>query len=304
MIKDSHICLMCFTGDAKTDKQWTFKGGFPQSWESAWNKLAWRHTRAHRPERVSRPTGSSSGCALGNDATSSAQAQPTQQELPLEILNGVTGLNNPKKDKVRAKADLDRQKTVGDLPDRVESVTVGTLVFISVELSSAEGELAVGLARAMQSTDKNECRFMWFIRKEWCVQPRKHEWSKTPTFRVAADPDDPTKPYITKEPLSKVLPLKVILTKASKANFPRLDANCVRMIKELCLQRDLVVQRPHSSHSARDQDDDSSDCNVEPSMQTDHMPQNSAHELISSRVRARKRNSRVVRDASSDEDDL
>lgn len=82
----------------------------------------------------------------------------------------------------------------------LDRVSVGMLVFIVVDMDSAEGELAIGLARAMQSCEdiNGQWRFMWFVRKEWCTKERNcvtmRAWSKSPTFRVAADPCNPSKP--------------------------------------------------------------------------------------------------------------
>lgn len=280
------------TGDAETDITWQMKGGFPQSWDCAWDNLAWRHHRPHRSlprERTTAQEGEpQEATSLGSGSTPSH----THREVPISLVNGVTGRNNTKKAKKRDKDELDRHTSVSNLPSHLDKVTTGLLVFICVEVSSAEGELAVGLARAMQTCDTGECKFMWFVRKEWCKNPRKHEWSKTPTFRVAADPDHPSKPYVTKEPLSKVLPLDVVLTQKSKQNYPRLDSECVRKLKELCVQRGLVQAMPFlvaQPSVATAFNEDSSDASYQEPEQEVSMTEPYGSGLIAERLLARKR---------------
>lgn len=213
--------------------------GSPIDWTSAWSELAWQHDRPHRP----RPSPDASRHGVPSPEPPQAMPNPNKQP-PIAVMNGVTGRSNPRCKLAQGRATLEREKAVAEMPMHATYIDVGQLVFISVDLASAEGELAVGLARAMQTSkdgDKDG-RFMWFIRKEYCSKERKHTWSKTPTFRVAADPDHPSKPYVTRELLSKVLPLEVKITKNSKKDLPRLDASCVRLLRELCLQRGLFVE--------------------------------------------------------------
>lgn len=239
--------ILHHAGDAQTNKQWTMYHGSPISWETAWRLLAWHHASTQQAQpRAQDGNAAMSKQAVGvppqNVSDNNGNPAPSrkQREVPLAIENGVTGRNHARNAKKKARSAVERQQLVSNLPVHIESVTVGALVFISVDLRFAEGELAVGLARAMQSCDEGEARFMWFVRKEWCAKERKHEWSKTPTFQVAADPSNPSKPYVTKEPLRKVLPVKVILTKQCKKDYPRLDVECVRTIREFCVQNGLL----------------------------------------------------------------
>lgn len=237
------VCLtyVC-ADDAATDKHWQMADGFPTSWESAWAELAWRHPRAHRPVPEANGASSTAGVA-GQDTTQGKQSTsiaPPQTDLPIAIVNGVSGRNNPRKDKARAMSNADLRALVAAMPAHLDQVKKGMLVFISVDLASAEGEFAIGLARAVADCDSGDCQFTWFIRKEWCNKERKHKWSKSPTFRLAADPTNAKKAYVTKEPLAKVLPVQVTLTTTSKHNLPRLHADCVRTIRELCVQRGLL----------------------------------------------------------------
>lgn len=270
-------------------------GGHPVSWDSTWDELAWRHPRPHRPtpshpqvvEVVNKPY---------------VQIQDVAEQQPIALQNGLTSRNNPKQAKKRALVARDCKATAASLPRHANQVDIGQLVFVSVDLESAEGELAIGLARAMQSCESGECKLMWFVRKEWCKQPRRHEWSKSPTFRVAADPNNPSRPYMTKEHLRKVLPVRVSLTKTSKPNFPRLDASCVRMLRELCAQRGLSVPSP-SNISPPHNDDSSEDDVGAPTEHTSSREQVVDEQRISSRLMSRKRACRrhhVICDNSSD----
>lgn len=186
--------------------------------------------------------------------------------------NGVTGRNNLKKHKSQAKLRAERFKAVQQMPEHARSVKAGELVLISVDVESAEGEVAVGLARALQNCDEGECRFLWFVRKEWCRRPRRHEWSKSPTFRVAADPTNAKKRYVTKEPLAKVLPVEVVTTEQSQRDHPRLDANCVRMIKEYCTQRGLVCAPKLATPSVDPTTTDDDAMSVHSENVADHVP--------------------------------
>lgn len=214
--------MLRLSDDAQTDKTWKMTGGLPISWDAAWGQLAWRHPRAHKPHGAGRVHATESS---RTDPSSTREPGTFQEsrEVPLAVDNGVTGRNNPKKDRVKGTQEVSRRNAVRELPEHLGSVTAGMLVIIVVDKESAEGELAIGLARAMQSCDGDkECRFLWFVRNEWCTKERKHLWSKSPTFRVAANPENPKKPYITKEPLAKVCPVEVTLTEKSKRDSPRL----------------------------------------------------------------------------------
>lgn len=274
-------------------------GGLPLSWEGAWDVLAWRHARPHQRANLVVPVAAP---IVANLRTPGQDNSKASEEIPLAVENGVTGRSNLKKDKIRGMSDVHRKKTVRTLPPHLDHVSVGMLVFIVVDLDSAEGELAIGLARAMQSCDGDaECRFMWFVRKEWCTKERKHSWSKSPTFRVAADPSDPSKPYVTKEHLRKVAPVEVVLTQKSKADYPRLDSECVRVLKEFCTQRGLwcpgppvttdhAVGEARPKHSLDHQSDSSDECQPPDKIprQTE-VVEESAGERVADRLLARRK---------------
>lgn len=278
-------------------------GGLPLSWASAWKELAWCHHRAHKPKSTDVQI------TLSPNKDNSAGAAPTQKPMqtmdrvPIALANGVTGRSNPLKEKKKAKDKVDRTAAVATMPEHIDGgVRTGQLVFISVDLQYAEGELAVGLARAMESCKEGEgeCKFMWFVRNEWCKKDRQHQWSKTPTFRVAADPNNPARPYVTKEPLHKVLPLEVVTTKKSiKKDLPRLDSGCVKMVRELCMQRGLVCPCPQPKLD----DEDGVPKNGPDQRHREGAPnQSSMNERVADRVLARKRaRHQVVLDVS-DED--
>lgn len=268
------------------------KGGTPKSWAVAWNDLAWRHKRQHQPAAAE---GAASSVAANSDAH--VTEPPLRQEVPLAMENGVTGRNYLRKHKEKAVADVARQNAVRDMPVHIDAVTVGMLVFISVDKASAEGELAVGLARALQDCNEGECKFIWFVRKEWCKMPRRHEWSKSPVFRIAADPSNPGKGYTTKEPLERVLPVEVVLTSQCKRDSPRLDVKCVRMLREFCVRRDLVCAHVHATEDAAcaeggvpgPEEVDSQDGEVEHAQER-NVPEQPVGNRIADRIRARKRN--------------
>lgn len=282
------------TDDAVTSMEWTMNGGHPVSWDCAWAELAWCHPRRHRPLSA---TPSSPVVEITVNRPN-AQLQCTNEQQPIALENGLTSRNNPKKAKKQALRAHECKTKAAALPSHANGIEIGQLVFVSVDLDSAEGELAIGLARVVQICDGDECKLMWFVRKEWCRQPRQHEWSKSPTFRVAADPNNAARSYMSRENVSKVLPIQVSLTKTSKTNFPRLDASCVRLLRELCSQRGLLVSSPHNMPPQ--QNDDSSEGDVgRPTSDP------CVDDRISSRLLSRKRACRrsVVRDDSSENSD-
>lgn len=217
--------------------------GFPVAWNTVWSVLAWRHERPHRPTMNSQ-----AALALEANQENASQEEPKERcEEPLAIQNGATGLNNRRLDKKHAVADTRRRCNIEELPSHRENVSKGEFVFISVpDLTLPEGELQVGLAVALEDCahDEQSCKFKWFIRCEWACKTPQHEWSKTPIFKVAGDPTNPKKAYISEEPLNRVLPVNVRLTQNCKGERPRLTAECVRVIRELCQQRGLINTSP------------------------------------------------------------
>lgn len=218
--------------------------------------------------------------------------------------NGVTGLNNLKKHKTQAQKEATRRQEVHELPAHAESVAIDSLVLISVNKESSEGEMAVGLARAMESCESGDCQFKWYVRKEWCRKPRRHAWSKSPTFRLAAHPTNQSKCYITREAIEKVLPLQVVVTANCKRDHPRLEAGCVRNLREFCMQRDLMC----SERSVQDDESTSSDDDEHAPRNNVPQKQGEARDLrgwgrVADRVRANKRNltRRVVIESDSSE---
>lgn len=210
--------------------------GLPISWSTAWAELAWRFKRAHQPQDLGEEQRECGGEPLSSKA-------PHQVRIPLELENGVTSRNNKKVDRDRASKDVRRQVMVAALNEgSVSTVTKGSLVFVDVSgMEVGEGEMAIGLARAMQDCSSGQFKLKWYVRKEW-VAEKKHKWSSSPSFQLAGDPSNPKRAYVTMEPLNKVLPIQVKLTsknvRAGSVN-PRLTAQCVLLAREYCQQHGL-----------------------------------------------------------------
>lgn len=137
----------------------------------------------------------------------------SRSTVPLALENGVTSRDNHRVDRARAKVQVSRQQLVAALLESsVKKVTKDSFVFVDVSsMEVVEGEMAIGLARAMQDCSSGSFKLKWYVRKEW-IRDKKHQWSSSPTFKVAGDPIEPKRAYVTTEPLDKVLPLKVNLT--------------------------------------------------------------------------------------------
>jgi len=200
-------------------------------------------------------------------------AAPRQDLLALE--NGVTGVSNTRKAKNKALALSATDQAVAKLvTEHRLNVSTGDLVFVSVAPTLAEGEMAVGFGKAMQidtgGDDGSTLSVAWYVRKEW-VSGKNWAWSQNPTFIAAGDPDQPTRPYVTPQPLASVLPVLPLLTSACKRTEPRLNAECVRLLRAYCVVQGLTTSAPTTAESA-DEDSDaaaSGDSSESESRETD-----------------------------------
>ena len=97
----------------------------------------------------------------------------TDQQLAL--LNGMTGKDAPKKTRKQAVTAQTNTNNAAALPKCLDSVTEGGLYFVSLEPSINEGDLRVGLARAVESKAIAEGQahedvkvlVKWYARNEW-----------------------------------------------------------------------------------------------------------------------------------------
>lgn len=249
----THTC----TADASTSNTWAMQHGTPISWRKTWEELAWRFSRQYQPATTDATADAPAHATIAGTAVLAAtpnggtphqpHATIARTVLPLNIENGVTGRNNLRKDKARATINVRRAKEVACMEQHLKKVCANDLVLVDVsDMKVVEGEMAIGLARALEDSDRNFCKLKWYIRKEWS-RAQQHAWSANPMFEVAGDPTDPTRPYMSTEPLEKVLPIVIQLTGKSTNSEPRLTAECVRMAREVCAQRGLCRDPPTST---------------------------------------------------------
>ena len=120
-------------------------------------------------------------------------------------------------------------------------------------------QVALGLACSNASGAKAEVRVDWFARKEW-IKTRRHEWSLTPTFEHAKDPDTRRR-WNTPELSGNFVSVRPMLTKTTIAmsrtkTTPRLTAECVRSLEEYCKQYGLINEQAAEVQILDGDDDD------------------------------------------------
>ena len=179
------------------------------------------------------------------DTGQRAVPRPEDAAERAALLNRATGGNVPHLSRVHADVGQKRRVNTAALPQHAAEVKAGQLYFIRTEQTVNEGQLCVGLARAMESTSDKDgsVKVKWFARNEW-LKGAQARWSKTPSFQGARDPDTGRVGFFTLEKLSDFIPLEPELTPAAKKpankDKPRLTADGVRALTEFCKQRGLV----------------------------------------------------------------
>ena len=235
-------------------QSWPVTHGSPFDWAACWKDLCWRRPRAHQPRPIA-----GAAAPLATITTSPpldlalqpapAPARMTDQQLAL--LNGMTGKDAPKKTRKQGVTAQTNTNNAAALPKCLDSVTEGGLYFVSLEPSINEGDLRVGLARAVESKAIAEGQahedvkvlVKWYARNEWLGSQHVWQWSDGPSFQVAKVPGT-RNVWKSPEPLSSFLPVRVQLTPAAleegREDSPKLLAVCTRFLRAVCVKRDLV----------------------------------------------------------------
>ena len=228
--------------------------GSPLDWTAAWQTLAWRHDRPHKPSVASTST-----AIVPSASTASSQAE----RRPTSLINGVTGGNastsaraqGKKKEKVAAAAN----SLVGQPALELQRYQLRFAV-----TPNFEGEFSVGLVRIEEVND-TQVRAAW-----WYRTAKSHEWVNAPTFKpyMAGAGNRVDVQWIDKD---TVLPVEVVLTKGSKGNFchdaksiagqtARVEQACIAVLKGYITQhRSELWQRNDDASSDDGKEDDEDD---------------------------------------------
>eukprot|EP00965_Chrysotila_dentata_P206569 6183608-Pleurochrysis_carterae.AAC.4 len=186
------------------------------------SKLAGRFLRPdHATSTVGQGEGMSEADAAARlDRTAATgSTQPAQKEdLPLPLVNNLTGLNSSTGARQTARSQQQVKASVREMPILAPEVERGSSYFIAIP--DFEGELRVGIGRREDENGVEADRVLvaWLQRTGWSNDPgrRDFRWSGTPKLVVARRGLlQRAAPMRNPEPLSSFLPVPVKLTCAS-----------------------------------------------------------------------------------------
>ena len=171
--------------------------------------------------------------AAADNGRPRAVPQPQDPAERAALLNRATGGNVPHLGRVHADTNQKRRANTFAMPTHAAEVKAGELYFICTDPDVNEGELCVGLARALQSSSDatGSVEVKWFARNEW-LKGTHARWSKTPSFVFAREPGTGSV-FVTTEMITDFIPIVPALTPAAKKESnkdkPRLTAEGVRL---------------------------------------------------------------------------
>eukprot|EP00965_Chrysotila_dentata_P117490 3882786-Pleurochrysis_carterae.AAC.1 len=245
--------------------------GMPISWSQLWSKLAGRFPRPHH-NRVEASAGSAlttSGSGADSLARSermvaqNGEVAGTEPELPLELINNVTGINYSAGARQVARSQVRLRDSIAEMPLSAPTVEAGQLYFVAI--SEFEGEMRVGIGRKELEPGVEDGRAMvaWLQRSGWSNDParRGFKWSGTPKLVVARRGLRQRGAAMRNtEPLSQFPPLSVTLS-GNSSYYPdlplsdsqqslRLTKQSVDALREFCRQKRPELLRTAEEASA------------------------------------------------------
>ena len=236
-------------------KAWPITHGSPINWHVCWSTLSWVFARPHQPATAAAAV-TALAIAGGEEGTAvvATQEPAVINERTLALAN-ITGTNAPKSTRRAAEQAEQIVQAAAALDQHLVSVLEGGLYFVHLAEGIIEGEFKVGLARATESKSVKEgeaasqvqVKVKWYARNEWLGSKRQWEWSPGPSFKPAKVPGT-NRMWYTPEPLSCFLPVPVQLTPAAlqsgREETPKLLAGCVKLLRETCVTRGLIANKP------------------------------------------------------------
>ena len=254
--------------------------GSPFDWSAAWGELAWRHARPHQPTVVrdnetcvvategggeaGGETGVEGGgeTAAGGGALLIAARSTARIEVPIALVNQVTGANNPKLERKHAQHDSNVVAQVEQLPQSgCSNVEKHTLRFAVTP--QPEGEWQVGLVRieeVLSGDSEGKFEIAWFERSgKWTFA-----WADNATFRPFMPKGRVEKQIVE---LQALLPVPVILTDGSKVEWetkrrkPSIAGSTVKLYKGCVklLRTFIDMKRTDLTHEQSDEGDSDRD---------------------------------------------
>ena len=128
----------------------------------------------------------------------------------MALINGVTGISDPKATRLRATKKHKLMSTAISAPDNAPKVAVSQFHFF--ELNEFEGEFKVGLGRVKALKSDS-------VDVEWCIPKGYHSRDGHVFVWKDNQPFEAYKPtgrlQVTSEKLERILPIEVQLTKGS-----------------------------------------------------------------------------------------
>ena len=222
--------------------------GAPVAWDDMWGLFLNHAKEAGAAKAAAEPTFSASSL------TPAPQPRPaTLPPLPLPMVNVLTGINAPRKERDEAIREHRANVALATMPLSAarEDLRRGDLYF--GELDDFEGEFRVGLFRLEAIDDERKtAEVSWYYRKAYNPErpERNHSWSDTATFHPFLEKDKSvSKGYAF--PLEAILPVQVVQTKESKRDWDgsverarsiqdtkvRLAKECVTQLREFIKAR-------------------------------------------------------------------
>lgn len=259
-------------GEAKTQDATFAIDGQPVPWAELWRVLAFRFQRKHAEQEHC--TRNECQAREGHQADSAPPSVGHRQEhgtrpprakksqtqrlsaATLASHNGVTSINHLPAALARAQKVVKQiHNVLASLPDTVSKVEKLQLYF--VRTTASEGEFQVGLAQACEGASGDasttvECKC--FVRESW-IHGKHHEWGESPMFRVAGDPDQPSKAYKTRERLHDICPVRVECTpkcikQGQATSKPKIRIQCMRLLRAWCETNGMLNDRPPSTQAS------------------------------------------------------
>ena len=230
--------------------------GAPVAWDEMWS-LFLNHAKeagAAKDKAAAEPTFSAS--SLTPAPQPRPATLPPLPPLPLAMVNVLTGINAPRKERDEAIREHRANVALATMPLSAprEDLRRGDLYF--GELDDYEGEFRVGLFRLEAIDDERKtAEVSWYYRKAYNPErPRRnHAWSDTATFHPFLEKDKSvSKGYAF--PLEAILPVQVVQTKESQKDWDgsvesarsiqdtkvRLAKECVTQLREF-----IKARKPH-----------------------------------------------------------
>eukprot|EP00965_Chrysotila_dentata_P140744 4652889-Pleurochrysis_carterae.AAC.2 len=208
-----------------------------------WERLRGRFPREHITSSANTaPYASNTDSGAGSIAWPVTDAALQASNMPIPLLNSVTGTNHPPGARRAAKAQMARREQARQMPDADKDsfkVHVGGLYFF--ELPDFEGKMRVGVGRPERNGEEEGAAVVsWLARRGWSNDPGSagFSWAGALSFDAASGQSGRGM-LQSVEPIDAVLPISVALTDSSSYD-DRKPVN--HRLQKVCLFKRCVDQ--------------------------------------------------------------